>query len=79
MCRVLKVHRIGFCAWLHEPLSPGAKPNEMLTAKTRESYDQSLGIYGGSRIFCDLRQAGVQCSENQAVYCTVGSPITLHT
>ena len=65
MCRVLKVHRSGFYAWLHEPLSPRAKANEMLTAKIRESYDQSMGIYGTPRIFCDLREAGVACGENR--------------
>jgi len=65
MCRVLKVHRSGFYAWLHEPLSPRAKANEMLTAKIRESYDQSMGIYGSPRFFCDLREAGVACGENR--------------
>lgn len=64
MCRVLKVHRSGYYAWLHEPLSPRAKVNEELTAKIREFYDQSMGIYGSPRIFCDLREAGVACSEN---------------
>ena len=33
MCRVLKVHRSGYYAWLHEPLSPRAKANEALTVK----------------------------------------------
>jgi len=65
MCRVLKVHRNGFYAWLHEPLSPRAKANEVLTAKIKEFYDQSMGIYGSPRIFCDLREAGVACSENR--------------
>ena len=44
MCRVLKVHRSGYYAWLHEPLSPRAKANEALTLKIREFYDQSMGI-----------------------------------
>jgi putative transposase len=65
MCRVLKVHRSGFYAWLHEPLSPRAKANEVLTSKIKEFYDQSMGIYGSPRIFCDLREAGVVCSENR--------------
>jgi len=65
MCRVLKVHRSGFYAWLYDPLSPRAKANDMLTAKIRESYDQSMGIYGTPRIFCDLREAGVACGENR--------------
>ena len=65
MCRVLNVHRSGFYAWLHEPQSPRAKANEALTAKIKEFYDQSMGIYGTPRIFCDLRQAGLACSENR--------------
>ena len=52
MCRVLKVHRSGYYAWLHEPLSPRAKENEALTLKIREFYDHSMGIYGSPRIFC---------------------------
>ena len=65
MCRVFKVHRSGFYAWLHEPQSPRAKANEALTAKIREFYDQSMGIYGSPRIFFDLMEAGVACSENR--------------
>jgi putative transposase len=65
MCRVLNVHLSGFYAWLHEPLSPRAKANQVLTAKIREFYDQSMGIYGSPRIFCDLREAGVACGENR--------------
>jgi putative transposase len=65
MCRVLKVHCSGYYAWLREPLSPRAKVNEALTLKIREFYDQSMGIYGSSRIFCDLREAGLACGENR--------------
>ena len=65
MCRVLKVHRSGFYAWLHEPQSARAKANEALTVKIREFYDQSMGIYGSPRIFCDLREAGIACGENR--------------
>ena len=59
MCRVLKVHRSGYYAWLREPLSPRAKANEKLTNQIREFYDQSMGIYGSPRIFCDLEEAGL--------------------
>ena len=65
MCRVLKVHRSGYYAWLDEPLSPRAKANDALTVKIRELFDQSMGIYGSPRIFCDLREAGVACGENR--------------
>jgi putative transposase len=44
MCRVLKVHRSGYYAWLREPMSPRAKANEKLTEQIRAFYDQSMGI-----------------------------------
>ena len=65
MCRVLKVHRSGYYAWLHEPQSPRAKANEALTVQIREFFDQTIGIYASLRIFCDLREAGVACGENR--------------
>ena len=36
-----------------------------MTSKIKEFYDQSMGIYGSPRIFCDLREAGVACGENR--------------
>jgi putative transposase len=36
-----------------------------LTSQIREFYDQSMGIYGSPRIFFDLKEAGVACSENR--------------
>ena len=36
-----------------------------MTLKIRELYDQSMGIYGNPRIFCDLREAGLVCGENR--------------
>ena len=65
MCRVLDVHRSGFYAWLLESLSARAVENQALTAQIKEFYDQSMGIYGSPRIFCDLREAGVACGENR--------------
>ena len=44
MCRVLKVHRSGYYAWLREPMSPRAKANEKLTEQIRAFYDQSMGM-----------------------------------
>jgi putative transposase len=59
MCRVPKLHRSGYYAKLCEPLSPRAKANEKLTMQIRAFYDQSTGIYGTPRIFCDLK--GSRC------------------
>ena len=65
MCRVLKVHRSGYYVGLREPLFPRAKANEKLISQIREFYDQSMGIYGSPRIFFDLKEVGVACSENR--------------
>ena len=65
MCRVLKVHRSGFYAWLKTPVSPRAIENESLIKKVRYFYDLSNGIYGSPRIYTDLREAGINCSENR--------------
>lgn len=65
MCRVLKVHRSGYYAWLSQPQSHRAIANASLTQKIQASYEQSMGIYGSPRIFCDLREAGIACGENR--------------
>jgi putative transposase len=65
MCRVLKVHRSGYYAWLKEPQSPRALENAKLSEQIRYYYDQSMGIYGSPRIYHDLKEAGISCSENR--------------
>ena len=65
MCRVLKVHRSGYYAWLKIPQSPRAIENAKLSQNIRQFYDQSMGIYGSPRIYHDLREAGITCSENR--------------
>ncbi|WP_277540856.1 IS3 family transposase [Polynucleobacter sphagniphilus] len=65
MCRVLKVHRSGYYAWLKEPQSPRALENAKLAEQIRYYYDQSMGIYGSPRIYHDLKEAGISCSENR--------------
>lgn len=65
MCRVLKVHRSGYYAWLKTPLSPRSIVNQSLSKQIRHFYDLSNGIYGSPRIFMDLKEAGVECGENR--------------
>lgn len=61
MCRVLRVARAGFYAWLHEPESERAREDARLLDLIRYSYSASHGIYGARRIFGDLREAGEHC------------------
>ena len=65
MCWVLKVHRSGYYAWLKDPQSPRALENAKLSTQIRYYCDQSMGIYGSPRIYQDLKEAGISCSENR--------------
>ena len=61
MCRVLRVARAGFYAWLHEPVSDHAKEDARLLDLIGDSYSASHGVYGARRIFGDLREVGEVC------------------
>lgn len=61
MCRVLRVARAGFYAWLHEPVSDHAREDARLLDLIRDSYSASHGVYGARRIFGDLREVGEVC------------------
>jgi putative transposase len=65
MCRVLKVQRSGFYAWLKEPVSARAAEDERLLHRIRDFWQASHGVYGSPRIHRDLREAGERCGENR--------------
>jgi putative transposase len=65
MCRVLRVNRSGFYAWLRQPESARAQDDRRLLGRIREFYLASGGIYGSPRIYLDLREAGERCGENR--------------
>jgi putative transposase len=61
MCRVLKVARAGFYAWLHTPVSERQREDQRLLALIKDSYAGSHGVYGTRRVFGDLREVGETC------------------
>jgi len=65
MCRVFKVARSGFYAWLHKPLSNRAIEDQRLLVLVRASYAASHGVYGAPRVFLDLREAGQTCGRHR--------------
>jgi len=65
MCRVLKVCRSGFYAWLHKPLSDRAIEDQRLLVLVRASYAASGGVYGAPRVFLDLREVGESCGKHR--------------
>ncbi len=65
MCRVLKVQRSGFYAWLKTPRSARTREDARLVGLIRQAWQASGGVYGSPRIWCDLREAGETCGENR--------------
>lgn len=67
MCRVLKIARAGYYAWLHEPESGRTIEDKRLLQLIRSSYDASYGIYGYRRITLDLKELGETCGPNRVL------------
>ena len=67
MCRVLKIARAGYYAWLHEPESGRTIEDKRLLQLIRSSYDASYGIYGYRRITLDLKELGERCGPNRVL------------
>lgn len=65
MCRVLRVHRSGYYAWMQNPQSARSKEDIRLFELIKAAYDDSNGIYGSPRIYDDLRESGEQCGKNR--------------
>ncbi len=60
LCRLLKVSRSGFYAWLARPPSPRALADEVLTVQIRTVFDENRRVYGAPRIHAELAEAGVR-------------------
>lgn len=61
MCRVLKVGRSSYYAWLKRPPGPREMANVALLAQIRHYFEQSGRTYGPKRIRADLVEAGICC------------------
>ncbi len=62
MCRVLRVHRRGFYAWVKQPVSARAKEDQRLLGQIRKLFIASGGTYGSRWIHRDLKELGETCS-----------------
>jgi putative transposase len=65
MCRVMKVHRSGYYAWLKEPESQRSKEDRRLLNLIRESHIASGKTYGSPRVLKDLRELGESCGKRR--------------
>lgn len=65
MCRLFKLNRSGFYAWLKKSLNDRAIEDNRLLKLIKEFYVASDGTYGSPWIHRDLRDAGESCSVNR--------------
>ena len=65
MCRVLRIHRSGYYAWLKNPKSVRTHDDNRLLKKIRYFYEESDKTYGSPRIYEDLREDGEKCGVNR--------------
>ena len=65
MCRVLRMHRSGYYAWMKRPKSRRTLEDDRILKKIRASYEASNGVYGSPRVHRDLREDGERCGEQK--------------
>ena len=65
MCRVLRVHRSGYYAWLQKPCSDRAIEDQRLLELIKVSHAEVDGVYGSPRVFKDLREIGETCGRHR--------------
>jgi putative transposase len=65
LCRVMAVCRGGFYAWRKRDKSTRQLQNERLTEQIKTAHKESKETYGSPRIFAELKEAGVVCSEKR--------------
>lgn len=54
MCRLLKVSKSGFYAWMNRAMSVHARTDVRLTAVIRAIHEYSHGTYGAPRVHAEL-------------------------
>ena len=67
MCRVLKVQRSGFYAWLTQPQSDRSIEDASLLARIEDFYLASGGVYGSRNIYRDLKESGERVGKHRVV------------
>jgi putative transposase len=65
LCRVMAVCRGGFYAWRKRGKSARQLENEELTEQIKAAHEESRETYGSPRIFAELKDVGIVCSEKR--------------
>jgi len=65
LCRVLRVSKSGYFAWLTRPESPRKRANRALLVQIRVAHTRSRKTYGRRRVHAQLQREGIGCSPNR--------------
>ena len=65
MCQVMNVSPSGYYVWRTRPVSAREMANQELVDKIKVVHDESHETYGSPRIYRELKDEGVACSENR--------------
>jgi transposase InsO family protein len=65
MCQVLDVSPSGYYAWRTRPVSARGMANQALVGKIKVVHAESHQTYGSPRIYQEIKDDGVACSENR--------------
>jgi putative transposase len=65
MCRLLRVTRSGFYAWVKRGLSRSAERDQRLRLEIRAAFKRSRGRYGSPRVLADLQSRGARTSRKR--------------
>jgi putative transposase len=65
MCRLLKVHRSGYYAWLRGRHAARKREDARLTSLIKQHWLESGAVYGYRKIAIDLRALGERCSRHR--------------
>ncbi len=67
MFKLMAVSKSGYHEWLYRGISSREQANNKLTKQIRSVHQESRKIYGGRRIYAELRAQGISCSKNRVV------------
>ena len=67
LCRILKISRSGYYAWLERPESAHAIEDRHLRVRVRASFDASRKRYGSPRVWEDLVEEDIHVSRKRVV------------
>lgn len=59
ICRILKINRSSYYAWLNRPLSERSQKDELLSEKLQKLHDDSKKTYGSPRLTAQLKAQGL--------------------